>query len=420
MTDLEPKTLTLPALRGLMGDWVFYSCLINFDDLAERVRFADEIHNNKQLSDMIQRQLQLNRSTEIAEYIKNQNERFFNSLVIATYDGNPSWYALGDVSSSNHNVQIPELSEEQINSIGFLKFTGEEKLFAIDGQHRLAGIKKAVSTGEPQDPWDEASVIFVAHKNDASGKERTRRLFTTLNKTARPVSPGDIIALDEDDVMAIVTRKLIEESDLFADSRIAFFPTNNMPVSNSQSITTIGNLYKILTILFSTASHDLTKKKADLKKIRPPDEELKNYFDLAINFFTLMGKYFPEVGEFFDNSDYEQVTKKYRGNFGGNVLFRPIGIETFVMVIAHITKKDIAIEEAIKLASKLPRDITQEPFAKLLWDESTKTMATKQHAVTLREILLQMIGYSKLSDSVLLDKYRLATDNNNIELPTIN
>ena len=56
---------------------------------------------------------------------------------------------------------------------------------------------------EEQDPFDEVSVIFVAHEATSQGLERTRRLFTTLNKTDRPVSKGDIIALDEDDVVAI-------------------------------------------------------------------------------------------------------------------------------------------------------------------------------------------------------------------------
>ena len=41
------------------------------------------------------------------------------------------------------------------------------------------------------------------------------RLFTTLNKTARPVSKNAVIALDEDDVMAICVRRLIEDSRFF-------------------------------------------------------------------------------------------------------------------------------------------------------------------------------------------------------------
>jgi DNA sulfur modification protein DndB len=71
-------------------------------------------------------------------------------------------------------------------------------MFAIDGQHRLAGMKEAV-VSQPALGADEVSLVLVAHQTSKSGLERTRRLFTTLNKTARPVGKGEIIALDEND-----------------------------------------------------------------------------------------------------------------------------------------------------------------------------------------------------------------------------
>lgn len=409
--------LALPALRGVMGDWVYYSCLMGFDEIARRINFADEIHENEKLSEMIQRRLKEGRGKEIANYIKDQNERFFNSLVVATYEGNPNWFSLGEISSEN--IELPNLSENTINSIGFLNLSGEEKLFAIDGQHRLAGIKKVIQSEEIQDPWDEVSVIFVAHKSNKQGKERTRRLFTTLNKTARPVSKGDIIALDEDDVMAIITRKLIEETKLFSENRIAFSPTNNMPANNLESLTTIGNLYKLLTILFTKASHKLKKGKKDLTRIRPNDEELNNYFEFAKNFFNTLGEYFPEINEFFINECYGDVTKKYRGSNGGNVLFRPIGIELFVLIIAHLMNKKIPMKEAVELAAKLPRDMSLEPFVNVIWNPNTKTMNPSQHMVVLREVLLNMLGHSKEKESQLLNKYRNATGSETVDLPAL-
>ena len=84
--------VVLPALRGMMGDWIYYSCLMNLADLSSRVRYADEVHKNKSLSDMIQRQIKGNRGKQIAEYLSTQPERFFNSLVIATYGGQPNWH----------------------------------------------------------------------------------------------------------------------------------------------------------------------------------------------------------------------------------------------------------------------------------------------------------------------------------------
>ena len=39
--------LYLPALRGLIGDWVYYPTLMKLKDIAERVRIAEEIYQSK-------------------------------------------------------------------------------------------------------------------------------------------------------------------------------------------------------------------------------------------------------------------------------------------------------------------------------------------------------------------------------------
>ena len=156
----KAREIVLPALRGLMGDWVYYCCLMNLGELSSRVQYAEEIHNNKALSDMIQRQLKKGRSAEIAAYLKNQPERFFNSLVIATYGGQPNWHELSNVRSKADHEDLKELQEDTIASVGFLTLRGDENLFALDGQHRLAGIKKAVKEGLDDDPYDDVSVIF--------------------------------------------------------------------------------------------------------------------------------------------------------------------------------------------------------------------------------------------------------------------
>lgn len=409
--------IILPALRGVMGDWVYYTCLMNLKEISSRVKFANEIHKNHNLSSMIQRQLQGPRSKSVAEYLNKQPERLFSSLVIATYGGSPQWSALSEVTSKRNLDYIADLDEDTVSSVGFLILDGNEELFALDGQHRLAGIKIAVEQEKiDSDPYDEVSVILVTHKKTAKGLERTRRLFTTLNKTARPVTKGDIIALDEDDVMALSTRWLIEETDILGGNRIAFVQSNNMPASNKSAITTIGNLYDLLTLLFTEANSTLKNKKPDLQRIRPKPDVLTEYFDFSLRFFKMMGKYFPEVGEFFNASDTSVVVEKYRHANGGSALFRPIGLEVFVKVIVQLTK-EMTLEEAISLSSKLPRDLNREPFKNLMWSVSSKTMLNA-HKVTLRELLLYMLNRkSKFSNKTLLERYRRETGDENIVLP---
>ena len=400
-----------------MGDWVYYCCLMDLGELSSRVRYAEDIHNNKALSDMIQRQLKGKRSAEIAEYLKNQPERFFNSLVIATYGGRPNWHELSSVRGQTKEEELSELKESTIASVGFLTLQGNELLFALDGQHRLAGIKKAVSEGLESDPYDEVSVIFVEHKKTSSGLERTRRLFTTLNKTARPVSKGDIIALDEDDVMAICVRRLIEHTELFSDKRIAAVASNNMPTANSTSLTTIGNLYDVLTILFTDARSSLQARKPDLQRVRPSDEILDDYFAYAQELFLHLRNNFHELEEFFSKQDTSAVVKKYRGSHGGKALFRPLGLELFARIIARLTR-DMSLGDAVKMAALLPRDLDQAPLQWLLWDSNRNTIVNG-HKVTLREVMLYMIGKNakNYSENTLLERYRRETGQEAAELP---
>ena len=408
-------SIVLPALRGIMGRWVYYLCLMDIGELSIRVRYAEEVHSNKLLSDMIQRKLRSGRATQIAQYLANQPERFFNALVVATYGGQPNWHALDDVK--RRDGELESLEDRTIASVGFLTLQGDEKLFALDGQHRLAGIKKAISDGIHRDIPDEVSVIFVGHRDTKKGLERTRRLFTTLNKTARPVTKGEIIALDEDDVMAICVRRLIEQTDLFAGKRIAFVASNNMPTVDTASLTTIANLYDVLTMLFTNARPELKKQKADLQRVRPDDETLDKYFKFAESYFLQLGKNFEALYEFFNAKNTEPVVKKYRGSHGGHILVHPIGLEIMTRVIARFTR-DMSLEQAAKLAAELPNSLNKEPFQWLMWEPNKKIMLN-DHKVTIREILLYMVGKNskKYSEATLLERYQRETGNNKAELP---
>lgn len=339
------------------------------------------------MSTLIQRELKTKRGREISSYLENEKERFFSSFVVALYGGSPQWYPT-DLMPDEDEVDMDSVSEDALNTLGFLRLSGEEKLFALDGQHRLAGIKNALKKGIAIGE-DEVSVIIVAHKNDPIGLRRTRRLFTTLNKKAVAVSKGEIIALDENDVMAIVSRMLIEETGLFSGKRIAIKTTNNITERDRESLTTIGNLYDLLTIVFSRIKDGVSP--SSLKNgPRPKDEELAEYLQLSIDFFELLSESFKPLNEFFKSNNQELIVRKYRGEFGGNVLFRPIGLSIFFEVIASLCK-DHSLEESIVIASTLPTDLSEYPFVDALWLQKTSRINSKAKTV-VRDVLLVEAG----------------------------
>ena len=120
--------------------------------------------------------------------------------------------------------------------------------------------------------------------------------------------------------MAICVRRLIEETELLSGNRIAFVASNNMPTQNTTALTTIANLYDVLTTLFTNAQSELKKPKADLQRVRPDDETLQKYFKFAESYFLQLRKNFKALDEFFSAKNTAPVVKRYRGGHGGHVL----------------------------------------------------------------------------------------------------
>ena len=413
----KKKAITFPALRGVMGEWVYYPTLMRMDEIANRVDFATDIHKNKKLSDMIQRELNSKRTDAIATYLNEQDERFFNSLVIATYGGRPDWHPIGAINSKDKNLES-RLDDETIETVGFLSLSGKEKLFALDGQHRLAGIKKAVKQKNEDVLDDTLSVIFVGHRTTPQGLAKTRRLFTTLNKTAKPVKKNEIIALDEDDVMAITVRRLIEKSGLFNDDRIAFVGGANMPPSNNESFTTIVALYDCLTHLFTKCNLELKDTKANLTRARPNDEVLDKYYALALSYFRYLRKEVPALEQFFAADKYGKVTTKYRGGFGGNLLFRPKGLLIFTHVVASLSDKK-SLLQSVRAAAKLPLILNKPPIEGLFWQSSTSRIVASNDTL-LRDILIYMAGgkIAKSKIEKLEPAYQAALNDTEATLPS--
>jgi DNA sulfur modification protein DndB len=211
--------LNLPCLKGRIGDWFYYSSTMPFSEIAKRVKLPKEIDKRYEdptlkLGEWIQRDIGTKRIEPIAQYLSNQKERFFNSIVLGIYDGEPSWQEF-DIKIAK-TTEKSELSEKDLQhfseTFGILRLSGSESIFAIDGQHRIMGIRKAIVDKPKEFIYDEVSVIFIAHRTDEGGIKRTRRLFSTLNRYAKPVNKGEIIALSEDDNCAIITRMLIEKN----------------------------------------------------------------------------------------------------------------------------------------------------------------------------------------------------------------
>ena len=403
-----------------MGDWVYYPTLMKLKDIAERVKIAEEIYQSKTLSEMVQREIKRKRGKEIKDYLLKQEQRFFNSLIVAIYEGDPSWYEITRLKSNNQ-LDSEDIPEDVVAGIGILSLNGEEELFTLDGQHRLIGIKEAVAEA-PHLGEDELSIIFIAHRTDLDGMERTRRLFTTLNKNAVRVSKGETIALDEDDAMAITVRRLVSENSMFMEDRILNNVTDNIPKSNQTCLTTIGNLYDLLIILFTkiyviSKKKTLNDRKDELTKVRQPNHILDKHYQNACDYFTRLTDSFLPLQEFVNTSDNSTVVKKYRHPEGGSVLFRPIGLKILTEIIAELVEK-YPLSKCFKMISKLPTDLTQTPYNGVIWHPTQKKMIMKDKTL-VKNLLLYMLNHFSGDVDKLHEDYAkaLRIETEEVELP---
>ena len=387
------EKLYLPSLRGIMGNWVYYPTLMKLKDIAERVKIAEEIYQSKTLSKMVQQEIKRKRGNEIKDYLLKHEQRFFNSLIVAVYEGDPTWYDITRLESNNQ-YDSEDIPEDVVAGIGILTLNGEEKLFTLDGQHRLIGIKEAVAEA-PHLGEDELSIIFIAHRTDLDGMERTRRLFTTLNKNAVRVSKGEIIALDEDDTIAIIVRRLVTKNQMFTEDRILNNTTDNVPQGNQTCLTTIGNLYDLLEILFTkiyviSNKKRLTDRKDELTKVRQPDHILDEHYQNACDYFKRLTESFLPLQEFVNMPDNSTVVKKYRHPEGGSVLFRPIGLKILIEIISELVEK-YPLSKCFRMISKLPTDLTQTPYNGVIWHPTEKKMTIKGKTL-VKNLLLYMLN----------------------------
>ena len=376
--------LFLPALRAKMGDWIYYITFITMREVAARISVVDDIHPSTSLKDLLQRML-TNNSKRIAEYLLGQEQRFFNAIVIGSYGGSPNWHDL----SVRGREGVADVSEHSEGSIGFLELSGDETLFAIDGQHRVQGIKEAVVKDSTLEE-EEVCAIFVKgvtaseREMNPDGFERTRRLFSTLNRYAKPVNKRDIIALDEDDVVAVVTRRLLEEHPLLRN-KVDTGLKNSVKPDDHTNLTTIATLYDTMEIVL----RDRRKGWNDYKRWRPPENEVDVLYAKAVQFWDDLSRQFPPLTELRESSAEEKVAGKYRGSRGGHLLFRPVGLLLVTRVAVDLRSiMGLSDSAALECVGRTPTELSEYPWTGLLWDDANERMITAKENQNIARRLL--------------------------------
>jgi DNA sulfur modification protein DndB len=189
----EGLEIRIPAMRGKMGARTFYSVLMPMSGVPQFFKFTNWAGISPE--DREQRVLNEKRVPDLAGYISENEEDYLFSSITASYKSEPRFvpYAEG----SNVGMLILQLGDE---------------LIINDGQHRCAGIVRALESGVPINR-DTISVLLFPWENT----ERVQQMFSDLNRFVQKTSKSLDILYDKRDELAAATLGMIEKLPVFKE-----------------------------------------------------------------------------------------------------------------------------------------------------------------------------------------------------------
>ena len=350
-----------PAIRAQMGDWRYYIVRMKMREIAQDIKLAHDIYEDRTLSEAIQRELGERRvKRELVGYLARRPDRFFSSIVVAALEGEPHWHPVEMDASI-----VPTIFSQSSalnDSYGVLSFGDEPKYYALDGQHRVAAIRLLVNdeadVRTPEDfDNDLLSVIVILREEqdmeDGEWMRRYRRLFSSLNRWTKKTDADTNIIMDEDDLFAILTRRLITEHEFFKapgrekDSFKVQTKGKNLRQGVSH-FTTLQTLYTINEILLTTRRRINSGWLPDGEDINVqfrPDEDYidERYMEIS-GYWDAILEALPDLHKNPLSMRCHDLSGPDTDDKSDHLLFWPIGQELFASVVR--SKLDGAFPES--------------------------------------------------------------------------
>ena len=406
-----------PALRSRMGTWDYYVVKMNASELSQNVKYASEVHDDRTLDKAIQRMLDESRvKKDIVEYLKRQPNRFFSAIVVAALKGNPQFYP---VKIAEDPQFLIFRNDSRLNeAFGVLQFDGTQKYYALDGQHRLSAIKTLLEQNNsspnsaPENfENDEISVIVVVPSKEDSTEtfmQKYRRLFSNLNRYAKPMDQATNIIMDEDDTFAILTRRLITDHTFFhSDARkqlesekIKTTKGKNLKTGDSY-FTSIETLYEMNIRLLSSSKRISTgwgpgsEEGPDtntFKKFRPSEEYIDSLYKELLMYWEGLLDELPVLQDHPLKMRFHNITDRRNKNGTDHLLFWPIGQQMLAEIARKLLNNRLSdsenltpdtVRHVLKGLNKLQWELHQTPWQYFLLI-GTRT-PTGKHKWTIRQ-----------------------------------
>ncbi len=381
-------TMKFAAMEFKFGSWKAYQINMQTNHLVSLIQLSDEVFGDTTIDEAMQRKPDLVRAKKgIGNYINRNSHRFFNSIVIAVVGGEPEFTSVVLDKESPGKNEIPD------GTFGMLSFSGTQDYYALDGQHRLVGIKEVLdvdSALHKQKPRgfekEVLPVILVVQPDDVDEEEfrrRYRRLFGNLNRNQKPTTEVTNIIMDEDNIFNILTRRLIMQHPFFkgvGDNIVVKTNEGGKNITNTENFfTSIETLNAMNSILLT--SHKRSTGQAfvkipgtDKKEDGPEMREITTVDDSGNDksFPWKLGKTGAPTG------DFNKFTLTLRQD---EVILDALQEELFTYWDAIIETLPFLTNEPMKM-----RELSEDPY-KGKYIPSTKNNETVQQNGLFRPIM---------------------------------
>jgi len=392
----------LPAMRGKFGTTEYYIVTMPAKELTEKLTVPRDIEGWEDLSleERYQRDINYNRvKRQIAPYLVEDDDRFFGSFIVSMLNAtNLEFEPITNIYKGN----VPNLYRAAGDAFGFLTLQGSEVLVPLDGQHRLAALKFAISgRDEKQQPIpglesrtdvaeDMCTVMLMKHD-----EAKSRKIFNKVNRYAKKTTKAENLITADDDIVAVIVRSaIVGLSNAIPDSLVNT-TGNTLPV-RAREFTTLSTLYEATKYLLEdTHGRINTENLPDSATQRLMNTEAKDFWEQLCSDLELFSNALHDPSEAGDNR-----RREIRRDF---VLGKPVAQWALVQAIVRLrtenpaTGERMSLDEACRRVNHLDWS-TSEPRWQQVLMNGNKVLAGKSAVNFASRVIAYWLGQD-LSDT---------------------
>lgn len=258
---------SFPALRGKIGETEYFAAVLTFGEVAKLVEFVEEIDewdDHTEPEGKAQRKLNVQRvEREMVPYLLNSADHFYSALTVEVRP------PLDDIAGAAIPFEAIGTPFPGGVAFGNVILDGTQMLYALDGQHRLQSIKRAIRLN-PSLARDQITVILVPFRS----LKQSQLLFSDLNRFAKSPSKSINLLFSHRDPIVMVAKRLMGEVE-FLRGRVELESTSLS--KQTPYVITLSTLYEITRALLGSRHLDDEHTIADeVARQRPVWEYLVN------------------------------------------------------------------------------------------------------------------------------------------------